>query len=95
MSEIKALKTALQAVRDRLKTALKAEKPPWTAISSLTRQETELALKIAALEAHSAEEGEVTADEIVAGIMALPDDLVEVAQHALDDRRAAGGPVAS
>lgn len=93
MTTLEATKEALSSVRERLALALEADKAPWTAISSLTKQETDLALRVADLECAEGEIREVDEEEIRAGILALPDHLVEVASEALDERRAAGGPV--
>lgn len=93
MTELEALEEALEAVQRRIRTAEGVLKPPWTAIASMTRLEADLLQRRAVLSHAAADVAPLDGEEIRAGILALPDELVDVAAEAVEERRAAGGPV--
>jgi hypothetical protein len=93
ITELGALRSALARATALIREATSRDRVPWTAIATFVRHESDLARRIAALEATEAEIADISADEVRAGILALPDHMLAVVEDALEARREAGIPV--
>lgn len=87
---IDARRRSLDTTCGYLDMALQQERIPWTAVAQLARLRASLVAEIADLELSATREqhaeDQVSAEHLHRAILALPDELVDVARRALDER---------